>query len=198
MEKDKNEQITTDMEQSKEQTLSMDAGTVEAKGRANAFSAQKTRRSSPPRKGVEVDPNVIINSFRSNDASIPLAARVTENNETKDEAPTKEDVDKAISDSKAEESRLIKKPKPMPVKAKDRISLEEYISTYYKDAGVSPKTGKTAYLCNEHHKRIQKLIRAVGNGETTLFSYLYNIVEQHFIQLREVIEEAYETNNSIY
>lgn len=199
MGKNINEQVSTNMEQNKEQPQITTPGAVETNGGANATaSVKQTKKTSSKRKtenGDDVDPKLILNSFRSNDMSISPAARITENEE---ETSAKEEVAQSISESQAEEQKPTMKPKPTPVKAKGSSDVEAYINTYYKDAGISPKTGKTAYLCSEHHERIQKLIRVVGKGETTLFSYLYNIVEQHFVQQREVIEEAYKTNNSIY
>lgn len=199
MEKNIKEQVSTNMEQNDEQPQIISSGAVETNGGANATaSVKQTRKASSKRKtgnGDDVDSNWILNRFRSNDMNISPAARITEEEE---DASAKEEVAQSISESQAEEPKPTKKPKTVLVKAKGSSDVEEYINTYYKDAGISPKTGKTAYLCSEHHERIQKLIRVVGKGETTLFSYLYNIVEQHFVQQREVIEEAYKTNNSIY
>lgn len=176
---------TTKAESNGETNVQNDAGTP------NTPTATKKKV-----KGGDVDPNLILNCFRGNDTSIAPAARVTEIKEEETNPTTNEDVGISTTENQPEAEAASKKQKP--VKPKGKSNVQFYVDTFYKNVGFAAKSGKTAYLCKEHHERIQKLIRVVGKDEISLFSYLYNVVEHHFSQFHDEIEESYETNNSIF
>jgi len=152
----------------------------------------------PKRKGnsVDIDPKMILNCFRSDDTSISPAARVTESRDGDDKPTVSEKTDDKGFSIGVEVEGSSKKPQKVNAKDKDKIQF--YIDTFYKDVGISAKSGKTVYLCKEHHERIQKLVRVVGKDETSLFSYIYNVIDHHFSLFHDEIEESYETNNSIF
>lgn len=156
----------------------------------------KKKTTEEKTNGGDIDAHVILNCFRSNDTSISPAARVTEGKDMDGKSVSKEDVGESPPEVRLEPEATCKKQKS--VKMKDKSKVDVYVDTFYKDAGLSAKSGKTAYIRNEYHARIQKLLRVVGKGETSLFSYLDNVIADHFSRFHDEIKEAYETNNSIF
>lgn len=161
---------------------------------ADMTKARTTARKKA--KDDDVDPNMILNCFRRNDTSISPAARAMGSIDKETKPTEDEEVGDNTPEVKHEEEAASKKQKP--VKAKGNSNTQFYVDTFYKNVGCSARSGKSAYLCNEHHERIQKLVRVVGKGEISFFSYLYNVVEHHFSQFHNEIKESYETNNSIF
>lgn len=51
--------------------------------------------------------------------------------------------------------------------------------------------GKTIYLRKEFHERIQKIVQTIGNNEMSIFSYVDNVLEQHFSTYQDEITKEY-------
>ena len=129
----------------------------------------------------EIDENFIINSFRQDDLTIPPSARATELPSGNDE-PEPEPIQR-------EESRR-RKPKSRET---------DYRSLFLKEAAIPARIGKTVYIRKEYHERIQLILRVIGKDEVSLFSYIDNVLAQHFETYQAEITELYnEHNRSIF
>ena len=129
----------------------------------------------------EIDENFIINSFRQDDLTIPPSARATELPSGNDE-PEPEPIQR-------EESRR-RKPKSRET---------DYRSLFLKEAAIPARIGKTVYIRKEYHERIQLILRVIGKDEVSLFSYIDNVLAQHFETYQAVITDLYtEPNRSIF
>ena len=57
-------------------------------------------------------------------------------------------------------------------------------------------TRKTVYIRKEFHERITRIVQVIGKNELSLYSYLDNVLEQHFATYQEEISELYKKRNS--
>lgn len=75
-----------------------------------------------------------------------------------------------------------------------QIETEEYERFFMRPAPVTARSGKTVYICPEHHARITRILHVIGKNDVSLFSYIYNVLEHHFDTYRDGITELYEKN----
>lgn len=66
-----------------------------------------------------------------------------------------------------------------------------YVRLFIRESPVCARLGKTIYLRKEFHERIQKIIQTIGNNEMSIFSYVDNVLEQHFAAYQDEITEEY-------
>ena len=52
------------------------------------------------------------------------------------------------------------------------------------------------YIRKEFHERINRIVQVIGKNELSLYSYLDNVLEQHFATYQEEISELYKKRNS--
>ena len=71
---------------------------------------------------------------------------------------------------------------------------ERYMTLFFKEIGMKARDGKTVYISKEHHERINKILHVIGKNEVSLFGYIYNVLEQHFAENKEVITKLYVNN----
>ena len=71
---------------------------------------------------------------------------------------------------------------------------QDYKSLFMRDASITARSGKTAYISKEHHERITKIVQVIGKNDITLFSYIHNVLEQHFAAYKKDITELYWKN----
>ena len=75
--------------------------------------------------------------------------------------------------------------------AKGSGEESEYIRLFIHESPVCARLGKTIYLRKEFHERIQKIVQTIGNNEMSIFSYVDNVLEQHFAAYQDEITEEY-------
>ncbi|MBX9049621.1 DUF3408 domain-containing protein [Bacteroides thetaiotaomicron] len=76
---------------------------------------------------------------------------------------------------------------------------EDYQTLFMKEATIPARIGKTVYIRKEYHDRIQKIVRVIGEDQVSLFSYIDNVLAQHFASYQEEITELYnQKNESIF
>lgn len=97
------------------------------------------------------------------------------------------------------EKESLKEPEPPreePRRRKSKIQAEaqDFTALFLREAAITARSGKTVYLCQEHHDRISKILHVIGKKEVSLFSYIYNVMEHHFATFQEDITELYEKN----
>ena len=89
-------------------------------------------------------------------------------------------------------SNRLKKNKIMIWKRWNRQAAKRsYRLRYLKKADTVARRGKLVYVRQEYHDRIRCIARVIGGDDVTLFSYIDNVLAQHFEQYREEIEAAY-------
>lgn len=71
---------------------------------------------------------------------------------------------------------------------------EQYKSRFFKEITTKTRSGKVVYISKEHHERIAKILHVIGKNEISIYGYIHNVLECHFIEHKEVITELYEEN----
>lgn len=71
---------------------------------------------------------------------------------------------------------------------------QDYQSLFMREAEITARSGKAAYISKKHHERITKIVQVIGKNEVSLFSYIYNVLEHHFATFQEDITELYDSN----
>lgn len=77
-----------------------------------------------------------------------------------------------------------------------REAKKNYRSHYLKKADTVARHGKLVYLRPEYHERIRRIARVIGGDEVTLFSYIDNVLAEHFAANKEVITALYDEHNN--
>ncbi len=135
---------------------------------------------------ANIDANSILDSIRP-DVPPPITKIATEQ-------------DAASIESKAKREVKEKQPSILPSKSKpaQKISAkgagEGYVDRFLKTSPMSTRSGKLVSIRMSYHKSIMKIIRVIGNDEVSIFSYIDNVLSQHFEEYEDEIEKLYETN----
>ena len=85
-------------------------------------------------------------------------------------------------------------PREETRRRKAKAELQDYVTLFLHEAAITARSGKTVYICQEHHDRIANILHVIGKKEVSLFSYIYNVLEQHFATYQDEITELYEGN----
>lgn len=128
-----------------------------------------------------IDENFIINSFRQDDLTLPPSARAME-------SPTD-------SEAAASEPMPPEEQREEPRRRKTRNKEQDYGALFLKEATIPARIGKTVYIRKEYHERIQLILRVIGKDEVSLFSYIDNVLAEHFAAHKEVIASLYNEYN---
>ena len=75
---------------------------------------------------------------------------------------------------------------------------QHYKSSFFKEADIPARMGKTIYLRAEYHERIQRILRIIGKDKVSLFRYVDNVLEEHFKNYENEIRKLYDRNSSIF
>ena len=142
----------------------------------------------------DIDSNFIINSFRRDDMSIPPEARTNgveseKQEESEDESPMGKEAGKD-EEQKTEEMPARRR------RSKDRE--QEYLAAFHKEVDIPARIGKTVYIRKEYHERIQRILRIIAKDKVSLFSYVDNVLEEHFKNFENEIRSLYDSNSSIF
>lgn len=93
-----------------------------------------------------------------------------------------------------EQTKEKSREEPRRRKPKAQAESQDYKSLFIQEAAIAARSGKTVYICKEHHDRIIKILHVIAKNEVSLFSYLYNVLEHHFNTYQEDITELYDNN----
>ena len=88
--------------------------------------------------------------------------------------------------------RRLRKRRDAAEEGKARITSVFFI----RNAPSNTRSGKTVYIRKEFHERITRIVQVIGKNELSLYSYLDNVLEQHFATYQEEISELYKKRNS--
>ena len=138
----------------------------------------------------EIDASFVISSFknkerRNNPSSIPRA--LVPEHEKKQEQET-ESVE-------PEKTEVIKEESPREETKRKRSKSPDYESLFIQEVGITARTGKSVYIRKDHHEKIMKIVQVIGKNQVSLFSYIDNVLSQHFATYQDEITELYNKNN---
>lgn len=76
-----------------------------------------------------------------------------------------------------------------------QAAKRNYRSRYLKKADTVARRGKLVYVRQEYHEHIRRIARVIGGNDVTLFSYIDNVLAEHFATHKEVIAALYDDHN---
>ena len=76
-----------------------------------------------------------------------------------------------------------------------QAAKRSYRLRYLKKADTVARRGKLVYVRQEYHDRIRRIARVIGGDDVTLFSYIDNVLAEHFAAHKEVIASLYDEQN---
>ena len=104
--------------------------------------------------------------------------------------------DEAINNDKnTNQSVEAKESKP---KEKIRVSASKkrnYEEVFLTNRYPSGRRGKVVYIRPEYHERLLRIVQLTREEKTTLYSYIDNILEQHFNDFGTEIQEFFNERN---
>lgn len=104
--------------------------------------------------------------------------------------------DEAVNNDKnTSQSVEAKKNKP---KEKIRVSAPKkrnYEEVFLTNRYPSGRSGKVVYIRPEYHERLLRIVQLTREEKTTLYSYIDNILEQHFSDFGTEIQEFFNERN---
>lgn len=125
---------------------------------------------SQSKKGNRENPPASVSEAK--DVQQPPQTLVEENETEKEDTPTREE----------------------PKRRENKT--QEYENLFFKAASIKTRNGKVVYIRKEHHDRIMKIVRVIGENEFSLFNYLDNILEHHFATYQDEITKLYRKRNT--
>lgn len=125
---------------------------------------------SQSKKGNRENPPVSVSEAK--DVQQPPQTLVEENETEKEDTPSREE----------------------PKRRENKT--QEYENLFFKAASIKTRNGKVVYIRKEHHDRIMKIVRVIGENEFSLFNYLDNILEYHFATYQDEITKLYRKRNT--
>lgn len=104
--------------------------------------------------------------------------------------------DEAVNNDKnTSQSIEAKENKP---KEKIRVSAPKkrnYEEVFLTNRYPSGRSGKVVYIRPEYHERLLRIVQLTREEKTTLYSYIDNILEQHFNDFGSEIQEFFNERN---
>ncbi|MFD2965814.1 DUF3408 domain-containing protein [Sphingobacterium bambusae] len=85
------------------------------------------------------------------------------------------------------EMEKVPKTKAPKVKSEHQKSKPNYQETFLVNRFPSGRNGKVVYIRAEYHERLLRIVQLRSDDRTTLYSYIDNILQQHFIDYGEDI-----------
>ncbi|WP_347394824.1 DUF3408 domain-containing protein [Parabacteroides leei] len=135
----------------------------------------------------EIDASFVISSFknkerRNNPSSIPRALVPEHEKKQEQEAESVE----------PEKTEVIQEESP---REETKRKSPDYESLFIQEVGITARTGKSVYIRKDHHEKIMKIVQVIGKNQVSLFSYIDNVLSQHFAAYQDEITELYNKNN---
>jgi sensor histidine kinase regulating citrate/malate metabolism len=72
-----------------------------------------------------------------------------------------------------------------------KLTKEDYCGQFFKTPNTRASKGKSVYVRQEHHETFNRLTNIMGIDKLTIYAYLDNIIEHHFQEFGELINEIY-------
>jgi hypothetical protein len=125
------------------------------------------------------------------DASFIISQAKSRNRPLSPYSPSSEGEKEGQTEVKPGSSKM---PRDEPRRRKNKGM--DYESLFFKEAEVKTRSGKVVYIRKEFHDRILKIVRVIGENELSLFSYLDNVLQHHFMMFQDDITELYREKNT--
>ena len=139
----------------------------------------------------DIDAEFVIASFknkeRRNNPSSEPRALVPEYEKKQEQETESEETAQPVAIVQEETSR--EEPK------RKRSKSPDYESLFIQEVGITARTGKSVYIRKEHHEKITKIVQVISKNQVSLFSYIDNVLTQHFAAYQDEITELYNKNN---
>jgi hypothetical protein len=103
-----------------------------------------------------------------------------------------EAVDNDKNTSQSVEAKENKPKEKIRVSAPKKRNYEEVFLTNRYPSG---RSGKVVYIRPEYHERLLRIVQLTREEKTTLYSYIDNILEQHFSDFGTEIQEFFNERN---
>ncbi|QRY55903.1 DUF3408 domain-containing protein [Sphingobacterium siyangense] len=84
-------------------------------------------------------------------------------------------------------SELPKEVKPVERPKSKSTKKLDYQETFLVNRFPSGRNGKVVYIREEYHERLLRIVQLTREDKVTLYSYIDNILEQHFQEYGEDI-----------
>lgn len=84
------------------------------------------------------------------------------------------------------------------LKEKIRVSAQKkrnYEEVFLTNRYPSGRSGKVVYIRPEYHERLLRIVQLTREEKTTLYSYIDNILEQHFNDFGTEIQDFFNERN---
>lgn len=136
----------------------------------------------------EIDEDFIIASFKNKDRL---------NNPSSEPRPLLPP-EKTKEESLLEETEETTEETVKPVREENKRKKNkapDYESLFIQEVNITARSGKSVYIRKEHHDKIMKIVQVISKNQISLFSYIDNVLSQHFETYQDVITELYNKNN---
>lgn len=77
-----------------------------------------------------------------------------------------------------------------------QAELTDYETLFIHNAPNTTRSGKTVYIRKEFHDRMIRIAQVIGCNKLSLYSYLDNVLENHFNTYQEDIKELYKERSA--
>lgn len=93
-------------------------------------------------------------------------------------------------------NQLRDEPKEIKAKPKEKTRSSsskkaDYEETFLVNRFPSGRSGKVVYIRPEYHERLLRIVQLTREEKTTLYSYIDNILEQHFREFGDDITDYF-------
>lgn len=132
----------------------------------------------------EIDASFVISSFknkerRNNPSSIPRPL-----------LPPDKEVEQETEPEEPETPVVVQAETPREESKRKRSKSPDYESLFLTDAGIPTRSGKLVSIREKYHKRIAKIVQALGKKDVSIFSYIDNVLSHHFDTYQDEINET--------
>ena len=72
-----------------------------------------------------------------------------------------------------------------------KINETDYEKIFFKRAETNARNGKSVYIRPDFHEKMSRIVQVIGEDKITIYSYLDNLLEYHFLEFGEQITKSY-------
>ncbi|WP_261511561.1 DUF3408 domain-containing protein [Chryseobacterium paludis] len=67
----------------------------------------------------------------------------------------------------------------------------DYESLFFKKTDTNARDGKTVYIQPDFHEKLSRIVQVIGEDKLTIYTYLNNVLEYHFLEFGEQITKSF-------
>ncbi|MDQ1803075.1 DUF3408 domain-containing protein [Chryseobacterium sp. CKR4-1] len=96
----------------------------------------------------------------------------------------------------SEEPKAMVEPVQEKPAGKERSKLKrqidaDYESLFFKKTDTNARDGKTVYIQPDFHEKLSRIVQVIGEDKLTIYTYLNNVLEYHFLEFGEQITKSF-------